>query len=47
VSVIADRCRALGMRDEDVAQIASLVTRAQEGRRLVPQKSYRDYRFNL
>jgi hypothetical protein len=46
-SVIADRCRALGMRDEDVTQIASLVTRAQEGRRLVPQKSYRDYRFNL
>jgi hypothetical protein len=42
VSEIADRCGALGMRDE----VADLVKRAQEGRRLVPEKAYRDYRFN-
>lgn len=46
VSEIAARCRALGMRDEDVAEIADLIKRAQEGRRLVPQKTYRDNRFN-
>lgn len=43
---VTDRCRALGMRAEDVATIADLITRAQEGRRLVPGKTYRAYRFN-
>ena len=46
VSEIAGRCRALGMRDEDVAEVADLVKKAQEGRRLVPQRTYRDFRFN-
>ena len=46
VSEIADRCRALGMRDEDVAEVTDLVKKAQEGRRLVPQRTYRDFRFN-
>ncbi len=45
VSEIADSCRALGMRDEDAATVADLVTKAQEGHRLVPQKTYRGYRF--
>jgi hypothetical protein len=45
VSEIADGCRALGMREEDVVVVADLVRKAQEGRRLVPQKTYRDYRF--
>jgi hypothetical protein len=45
VSEIRDRCRALGMREEDATLIAGLVTKAQAGRRLVPQKSYRDFRF--
>lgn len=45
VSEIADYCRALGMRDEDVATVADLVRKAQEGRRLVPQKTYRNFRF--
>jgi hypothetical protein len=44
VSEIADSCRALGMRDEDVTTVAELVRKAQEGHRLVPQKTYRDYR---
>jgi hypothetical protein len=46
VREIADRCRTLGMRNEDVAEIVTLVKKAQEGRRLVPQKTYRDFRFN-
>jgi hypothetical protein len=46
VAEIAERCRTLGMREEDVAEVASLVKKAQEGRRLVPQKTYRDFRFN-
>jgi hypothetical protein len=43
---IRDRCRALGMREEDVTLIVDLVTRAQAGRRLIPQRSYRDFRFD-
>jgi hypothetical protein len=46
VSEIADLCRTLGMRSEDVAAVVGLVKRAQEGRRLVPHKTYRSYRFN-
>jgi len=46
VSEIANRCRTLGMRDEDVAEVANLVEKAQAGRRLVPQKTYRNFRFN-
>jgi hypothetical protein len=46
VTDIRDRCRALGMREEDVTLIADLVTKAQAGRRLVPQSSYRDFRFD-
>jgi hypothetical protein len=46
VSEIAERCRTLGMRAEDVAEVADLVKRAQDGRRLVPEKTYRDYHFN-
>jgi hypothetical protein len=46
VSEIADSCRTLGMREEDAAMVVDLVRKAQEGRRLVPQKTYRDFRFN-
>lgn len=42
---IADRCLELGMRAEDVKEIELLVTKAQAGRKLVPQRSYRDHRF--
>ena len=45
VSAVRDRCRALGMREEDITLIVDLVTRAQAGRRLVPQRSYRDFQF--
>jgi hypothetical protein len=46
ISEIADYCRMLGMRAEDVTEVATLVKKAQEGHRLVPQKPYRGYRFN-
>ncbi|WP_157936963.1 hypothetical protein [Geodermatophilus chilensis] len=45
VGDVAAHCRSLGMREEDVAQIVELVKKTQSGRRLVPQKSYRDFRF--
>ena len=45
VADIRAKCAELGMRDEDVALIADLVGRAQQGRRLVPQRSYRDHTF--
>lgn len=45
VSEIADYCRTLGMHQEDVAEIASLIERAQQGHRLVPQRTYRSFRF--
>jgi hypothetical protein len=41
VTEIANGCRVLGMREEDVVVIADLVRKAQEGRRLVPQETYR------
>jgi hypothetical protein len=47
VSVIAEECHRLGMRSKDIAEITSLVTKAQAGRRLVPQASYRTFRFNV
>lgn len=46
VSEITARCRVLGMRAEDIALVADLVTKAQAGRRLVPQRSYRGFRFD-
>jgi hypothetical protein len=45
VDSIRDRCLELGMRIEDANEIADLVTRAQAGRRLGPQKTYRTFRF--
>ena len=42
---ISQRCLDLGMRHEDVQTIEELVAKAQAGRRLVPQKSYKDFIF--
>ena len=42
---IRAKCAALGMRQEDVDLVADLVTRAQQGRRLVAQRGYREHRF--
>jgi hypothetical protein len=46
VNEIADYCRTLGMRAEDVTEVVALVKKAQDGHRLVPQKTYRGYSFN-
>jgi hypothetical protein len=45
IADVDEHCRSLGMREEDVTQIVNLVQKAQAGRKLVPQKSYRDFRF--
>jgi hypothetical protein len=46
LTAITDYCRTLGMRDEDINEIRELIGKAQQGRRLVPQKTYRDFRFS-
>lgn len=45
-SVVRAKCVELGMRSEDASLIEELVARAQAGRRLVPQRSYRGSRFH-
>lgn len=45
-SAVRAKCLELGMRDEDAALITDLVTRAQAGRRLIPQRSYKDSTFH-
>lgn len=44
-AAVRDKCRALGMTFEDATLIEDLVSRAQAGRRLVPDRSYRDSTF--
>lgn len=45
VAAIHARLLEHGMSDEDATTVCGLVKRAQEGRRLVPQSSYRDFAF--
>lgn len=45
VETIAARCLELGMRQDDVQEIKELIGKAQSGRKLIPQKSYRDFTF--
>lgn len=45
VAQVGARCQQLGMRIEDVDLIKDLITRAQAGRRLIAQRTYRDFRF--
>ena len=42
----AVRLREEGMRDDDVAELVGWLKRAQAGRRLVPQRGYRQFQFN-
>lgn len=44
--VFAAKLRTEGMRDEDIAQLVEWLRKAQAGRRLVPQRSYRDFKFS-
>ncbi len=41
------KCLAEGLSEEETARIVDWVKRTQEGRRLVPQRGYRDFRFNI
>jgi hypothetical protein len=42
----AAKLRNEGMREEDVTELVDWLTRAQAGRRLVPQSSYRSFMFS-
>lgn len=42
---VRDKCLELGMRGEDADRIFDYVSRAQAGRRLIPDRGYKDHRF--
>lgn len=42
---IARHLTELGMRDEDVAEVADIHARRMQGRRVVPQGSYKGFQF--
>ncbi|MDJ0379203.1 hypothetical protein [Cryobacterium sp. PH31-L1] len=42
----SSKCLSEGMRNEDVELLVGWLAKAQAGRRLVPSKSYRKFRFN-
>ncbi|MGG7466211.1 hypothetical protein [Plantibacter sp. YIM 135347] len=44
-SALAAKCRAVGLTQEETAEIIDWLKRRQQGRRLVPEKTYRDFRF--
>jgi hypothetical protein len=46
VEQVRAKCRALGMRGEDVDTIAGYLQRRKEGRRFNVQSSYRTFQFN-
>lgn len=39
------KCLSEGMRNEDTVELVDWLRRAQQGRRLVPERSYRDFQF--
>lgn len=45
-AVFAARLRTEGMREEDIAELVEWLVKAQAGRRLAPQRTYRDFVFN-
>jgi hypothetical protein len=45
VEVVRARCLELGMSLKDAATVVDLLQKAQAGRRLVPQRSYKDFKF--
>ncbi|WP_068056354.1 hypothetical protein [Nocardia xishanensis] len=45
VAALRHKCREVGLSDEDTNLIVDLLTKTQAGRRLIPQKTYRDFRF--
>ncbi|MCI1747340.1 MAG: hypothetical protein LKI24_04055 [Acidipropionibacterium sp.] len=39
------KCHEVGLTNEDTTEIVSLVKKVQQGRKLVPQRGYKTYRF--
>lgn len=39
------KCRAVGLNDEDTGTVLDLVRKVRAGKRLVPQRSYRGFRW--
>ena len=46
VAAFKTRCLSEGMRGEDVAELVDWLKKRQAGRRVVPSRSYRDFKFN-
>lgn len=46
VQAASKRLLSLGMSPEDTRTLTEYISRAQSGKRLVPHKSYRDFKFN-
>lgn len=46
VEQVRAKCRALGMRPNDVDTIAGFLQRRKDGRRFNVRGSYRDFHFN-
>jgi hypothetical protein len=42
---LRDRCLAVGLTAEDTAKIVDWLEKTQAGKRLVPERAYRDFRF--
>lgn len=42
---IEDKCRSLGMREEDIRTICDMHVKRLQGRRLVPASSYRSFEY--
>ncbi|MFI7307357.1 hypothetical protein ACIBM8_29530 [Micromonospora aurantiaca] len=42
----ATKLRREGMREEDILELVDWLKRAQAGRRLIPQRAYRDHTFS-
>ncbi len=40
------KCRAVDLTDEETTKILEYLRKTQEGRRLVPHRAYRTFRFN-
>lgn len=45
VAAVREKCVSEGMTSEDTTLIVDLIQKAQAGRRLVPQRTYRDFTF--
>lgn len=42
---VSERCLELGMSTQDTATIVGFISKAQAGRRLIPHRSYKEFKF--